>query len=86
MAGRSMRKLEFARAELVKQNIDEASTPIDLFEVDIADEAALESLAASTAVLINAVGPYCEHGLRVVKVRVLQATTYESEILLHLKQ
>jgi short subunit dehydrogenase-like uncharacterized protein len=84
MAGRSMRKLEFARAELVKQNIDEASTPIDLFEVDIADEAALEHLAASTAVLINAVGPYCEHGLRVVKVRILQSATRQSKMLSHL--
>jgi hypothetical protein len=79
MAGRSISKLESARADLVRINNDEAALPIDLLEVDVTDEASLARLAASTAVLINAVGPYTKYGLPVVKVRVSPAHSGQTD-------
>lgn len=68
MAGRSKMKLEAVRAELAALNPDAAEVP--LIEANVDDDTSLAALAASTAVLINAVGPFTKYGLPVVKVRV----------------
>jgi short subunit dehydrogenase-like uncharacterized protein len=81
LAGRSLAKLESARASLPA-----AARDWPLVVADSSDAAALEKLAASTRVLVTTVGPYTRYGLPVVEACARAGTHYADltgEVLFH---
>ncbi|MEN9799432.1 MAG: hypothetical protein RL653_3128 [Pseudomonadota bacterium] len=62
LAGRNREKLEALKARL-----GEPAAGWGVLEADAASAASLESLAASTRVLVTTVGPYARHGLPLVE-------------------
>lgn len=71
LAGRSQAKLES-----VRKGLGEAAAPIDIVIADSNDEAALASVAESTAVVLTTVGPYALYGSKLVAACVEAGTHY----------
>lgn len=74
LAGRSLERLEAARADLAVLDPRLADLPIEV--VELTDQAALADLAGATSVLINATGPYLVHGEPVVRACAETGTDY----------
>jgi short subunit dehydrogenase-like uncharacterized protein len=74
LAGRNLAKLEQVRQRLV--GIDPKLQSMALIEADSADTAALQSLAASTRVVVTAVGPYAQFGEPLVAACAAAGTDY----------
>ncbi len=74
LAGRSLQRLEGARAELAA--IDPRLVGLPLEPVELTDAAGLAELAGSTRVLVNATGPYLLHGEPVVSACAEAGTDY----------
>ncbi len=60
LAGRSLRRLEEVRDQLVKLAPDRPAP--ELIEVALSDQPALDALAAKAKVIVTTVGPYAIHG------------------------
>ncbi|EAQ96985.1 saccharopine dehydrogenase family protein [Congregibacter litoralis] len=73
LAGRNEQKLEAVRAAL--QGVKPAH-PLPLLTADSSDAEALQTLAASTAVICSTVGPYARHGSELVAACVAEGTDY----------
>ncbi|MBI3368778.1 MAG: saccharopine dehydrogenase NADP-binding domain-containing protein [Burkholderiales bacterium] len=71
LAGRSASKLEQVRLAS-----GEAAAGAGIVVADAADEAALQSLAAQTAVVLSTAGPFALHGSALVAACVAQRTHY----------
>ncbi|CAN5169246.1 saccharopine dehydrogenase NADP-binding domain-containing protein [soil metagenome] len=74
LAGRSLERLQQARAELATRDPRLADLPIEV--VELTDDAALADMAGVTSVLINATGPYLMHGEPVVRACAETGTDY----------
>ncbi|MGO8906814.1 MAG: saccharopine dehydrogenase family protein [Solirubrobacteraceae bacterium] len=74
LAGRSGVRLQELRARLAA--IDARCAELPLAVLDAADRPALRRIAATTRVLVNAVGPYTTHGDAVVAACAEQGTDY----------
>ncbi len=74
LAGRSRERLEQARDAAAELDPRLAELPIEI--VELTDAAGLADLAASTAVLVNATGPYLVHGEPVVRACAESGTDY----------
>ena len=72
LAGRSERKLRDIAEELAGR----ACPPAGVVVADVADEASVEAMAASTRVLCTTVGPFDEYGEPVVRACVEAGTDY----------
>ena len=72
LAGRSERKLRDIAAELAGR----ACPPAGVLVADVADEASLRAMAASTRVLATTVGPFDEYGEPVVRACAEAGTDY----------
>ena len=66
MAGRSKAKMQEIKTWLAEDGQNLAD--VQLVQADVGDQASLDALAASSSVVITAVGPYALYGRPVVKV------------------
>jgi short subunit dehydrogenase-like uncharacterized protein len=74
LAGRSQGKLEALRERLTA--IDPACATLPLLRADVADEASMRDVAASTRVLVTTVGPYLSFGEPLVAACASAGTDY----------
>eukprot|EP00892_Ulva_mutabilis_P009618 jgi/Ulvmu1/7028/UM033_0087.1 len=74
MAGRNQAKLQEVRKEVAAYNQDAAQ--VELLAADLMDQTSLNSLAASTKVVITTVGPYAKFGKPVVQACVENGAHY----------
>jgi short subunit dehydrogenase-like uncharacterized protein len=74
LAGRNRRKLEGVRDRLTE--IDPALSELALIDAEMGNQATLESMAASTQVVISTVGPYIHYGEPVVAACAQIGTDY----------
>lgn len=74
LAGRDRNRLEAVRAEIAREVGAFASVPI--LVADAFDRAALDRVAASTAVVATTVGPYAKYGEALVAACAAQGTHY----------
>jgi short subunit dehydrogenase-like uncharacterized protein len=74
LAGRSRKKLESAKAELVEA--DGSAARVGLLEADVSEPASLEKLAAAARVVLTTVGPYLRYGEGLVRACARAGTDY----------
>ena len=74
IAGRSQAKLEAARSAVASQHPDVKNIPI--LVADAQDQAALNTLASSTRVVLSCAGPYALYGSKMVTACVAHQTHY----------
>ena len=74
LAGRNQQKLEAVKKRLVDINPQCAS--VGILEADIGDDESLQSMAASTRVLLTTVGPFIDYGEPVARACIEQGTDY----------